>query len=113
MWLWWSLYNQMQGGGDFYNSEGTQAVFNNKHSLQALEFVNSLYQQKLIPPHINDAFKLFYDGEAATLITGVWGTGAFEKDEQLELGVVPVPVIYDHPGVWGIRIRWLFRPKAG
>jgi multiple sugar transport system substrate-binding protein len=101
VWLWWSLYNQMQGGGVFYNPEGTQAVFNNKESLQALEFVNSLYQQELIPPDINDAFKLFYDGEAAMLITGVWGTGAFEQDENLELGVVPVPVIYDHPAVWG------------
>ncbi|MEK4853278.1 ABC transporter substrate-binding protein [Paenibacillus sp. FSL H7-0756] len=101
VWLWWSLYNQMPGGGVFYNPEGTRAVFNNEASLAALEFVNSLYQQELIPPNINDAFKLFYDGEAATLITGVWGTGAFEKDEQLELGVVPVPVIYDHPAVWG------------
>ncbi|WNS46241.1 ABC transporter substrate-binding protein [Paenibacillus sp. MMS20-IR301] len=101
VWLWWSLYNQMQGGGSFYNPEGTQAVFNNKASQQTLEFVNSLYQDELIPPDINDAFKLFYDGEAATLITGVWGTGAFEKDEKLELGVVPVPVIYDHPAVWG------------
>lgn len=101
VWLWWSLYNQMLGGGVFYNPEGTLAVFNNKSSLQALEFVNSLYQQELIPPGINDAFKLFYDGEAAMLITGVWGTGAFEKDEKLELGVVPVPVIYDHPAVWG------------
>lgn len=113
VWLWWSLYNQMQGGGAFYNSEGTQAVFNNKHSLQALEFVNSLYQQKLIPPNINDAFKLFYDGEAATLITGVWGTGAFEKDEKLELGVVPVPVIYDHPGVWGDSHTLAIPAKSG
>ncbi|NQX48705.1 ABC transporter substrate-binding protein [Paenibacillus tritici] len=101
VWLWWSLYNQMPGGGVFYNPEGTQAVFNNRASLQALKFVDSLYQQELIPPDINDAFKLFYDGQAAVLITGVWGTGAFEKDEQLELGVVPVPVIYDHPAVWG------------
>lgn len=101
VWLWWSLYNQIEGGGVFYNPDGTQAVFNNKASLQALEFVNSLYQRELIPPGINDAFKLFYDGEAAVLITGVWGTGAFEKAEKLELGVVPVPVIYDHPAVWG------------
>jgi multiple sugar transport system substrate-binding protein len=101
VWLWWSLYSQMNGGGVFYNPEGTQAIFNNSQSLRALTFVDSLYKKELIPPNINDAFKMFYDGEAASLITGVWGTGAFEKDKNLELGVVPVPVIYDRPAVWG------------
>ncbi|KGE16416.1 ABC transporter substrate-binding protein [Paenibacillus wynnii] len=101
VWVWWSLYNQMDGGAAFYNPEGTQANFNNSNSLRALEFVNSLYKKELIPPNINDAFKMFYEGQAAVLITGVWGTGAFEKDKNLELGVVPVPVIYDHPAVWG------------
>ncbi|WP_251037316.1 extracellular solute-binding protein [Paenibacillus albidus] len=101
VWLWWSLYNQIDGGGGFYNQEGSQAVFNNSQSLRALEYINSLYTQELMPPDINDAFKMFYDGEAAVLITGVWETGAFEKEEGLELGVVPIPVIYDHPAVWG------------
>lgn len=101
VWLWWSLYNQMDNGGVFYNPEGTEAIFNNAHSLQALQFVDGLYKQELIPPNINDAFKMFYSGEAAVLITGVWGTGAFEKVKNLELGVVPVPVLYDHPAVWG------------
>ena len=101
VWLWWSLYNQTEGGGAFYNQQGSKATFNNPNSLRALEFVNSLYKKNLIPPNINDAFKMFYEGQAAVLITGVWGTGAFEKDKNLELGVVPVPVIYDHPAVWG------------
>ncbi|MCL6604394.1 MAG: ABC transporter substrate-binding protein [Paenibacillus sp.] len=101
VWLWWSLYNQMDGGGAFYNPEGSEATFDNSNSLKALEFVDSLYKKELIPPNINDAFKMFYEGQAAVLITGVWGTGAFEKDKDLELGVVPVPVIYDHPAVWG------------
>ena len=101
VWLWWSLYNQMDGGGAFYNQEGTKATFDNANSLKALQFVDSLYTKTLIPPNINDAFKMFYEGQAAVLITGVWGTGAFEKDSNLELGVVPVPVIYDHPAVWG------------
>ncbi len=113
LWLWWSLYNQMDGGGGFYNAQGTQTVFNNSKAQQALTFVDSLYKQQLIPPNINDAFKMFYDGEAAVLITGVWGTGAFEKDKNLELGVVPVPVIYDHPAVWGDSHTLAIPAKAG
>lgn len=63
--------------------------------------MNSLYQDKLIPPNINDAFQLFYDGKAAVLITGMWGTGAFEKAAGLHFGVVPMPTLYDRPAVWG------------
>lgn len=101
VWLWWSLYNQMDGGGAFYNENATKAVLDNPKALKALEFVNGLYTSGLIPPNINDAFKLFYDGKAAVLITGMWGTGAFENANALDFGVIPVPVIYDRPAVWG------------
>jgi multiple sugar transport system substrate-binding protein len=101
VWLWWSLYNQLEGGGTFYNEDRTKAILNNPKALESLEFVNGLYESRLIPPNINDAFKLFYDGKAAVLITGMWGTGAFENAKNLDFGVVPVPVIYDHPAVWG------------
>src|SRR5690606_14288948 len=89
VWLWWSLYNQMMDAGQFYSEDGMEATFNNTASLEALSFVNSLYKDKLIPPNINDAFQLFYDGKAAVLITGMWGTGAFEKATGLHFGVVP------------------------
>ncbi|MEV5027553.1 ABC transporter substrate-binding protein [Paenibacillus sp. LPE1-1-1.1] len=101
VWLWWSLYNQINGGGTFYNEQGTEAVFNNPRALKALTFVDQLYKKQLIPPNINDAFKLFYDGEAAVLITGMWGTGAFEKAPNLDFGVIPMPVLFDQPAVWG------------
>jgi multiple sugar transport system substrate-binding protein len=101
VWLWWSLYNQMAGGGAFYNDRGTAAVLDNANAIEALEFVNGLYENKLIPPDINDAFKLFYEGKAAVLITGMWGTGAFEHANGLDFGVVPMPVLYDKPAVWG------------
>ncbi|NIK77172.1 multiple sugar transport system substrate-binding protein [Paenibacillus castaneae] len=101
VWLWWSLYNQLSGGGAFYNEDASKATFNNPQALKALNFISSLYKKKLIPPDINDAFKLFYDGKAAVLITGVWGMGAFEKAAKLDFGVISMPVLYDHPAVWG------------
>jgi multiple sugar transport system substrate-binding protein len=101
VWLWWSLYNQMEGGGTFYNESFTAAELDNPLALEALTFVDGLYAKGLIPPDINDAFKLFYEGKAAVLITGMWGTGAFENAKDLDFGVVPVPVLYDKPAVWG------------
>jgi ABC-type sugar transport system, periplasmic component len=100
VWLWWSLYNQIQGGGKFYNADGTETVLNNPAALKALNYVESLYKSKLIPPNIPDAFKLFNEGKAAVLITGVWATGALEKNDQLSFGVVPLPTIYDKPAAW-------------
>jgi len=101
VWLWWSLYNQLEGGGSFYDEQGSKATLDNPQALRALEFVHELYASKLIPPDINDAFKMFYDGKAAVLITGMWGTGAFEHAPGLDFGVVPLPTIYDVPAVWG------------
>jgi len=100
VWFWWSLYNQLSGGGKFYNEQG-KAAFNNPQALQALTFIHDLYKKGLIPANINDSFKQFYDGNAAVLFLGMWGTGAFEKSQELELGVVTVPVLYDHPAQWG------------
>ncbi|QNK56822.1 ABC transporter substrate-binding protein [Paenibacillus sp. PAMC21692] len=101
VWFWWSLYNQMNGGGTFYSESGMQARFDNAKALEALEYVNHLYATGLIPPDINDSFKLFRDGKAAVIMLGMWGTGAFEHAESLDFGVVPLPVLYDHSAAWG------------
>ncbi|WP_258171236.1 ABC transporter substrate-binding protein [Paenibacillus sp. R14(2021)] len=100
VWLWWSLYNQLQGGGKFYNADGTKAVLNNPAARKALNYIEGLYKSKLIPPNIPDAFKLFNEGKAAVLISGVWATGALEKNASLHFGVVPLPTIYDKPAAW-------------
>ncbi|MBB3111845.1 multiple sugar transport system substrate-binding protein [Paenibacillus phyllosphaerae] len=100
VWLWWSLYNQIEGGGAFYDASGTKAVMDNPAALKALTYINGLYASGLIPANITDAFKMFHDGKAAALITGVWATGALEQAEQLDFGVVPLPTLYDKPAAW-------------
>ncbi|MEW4368864.1 ABC transporter substrate-binding protein [Paenibacillus kandeliae] len=99
-WMFWGFYNQLNDGGKFYNADG-KAELNNPQALEALNYVNSLYTSKLIPPNINDAVKLFQDQKAAVVITGVWSTGAFENIKDLDFGVVPFPQIYDQPATWG------------
>ncbi|MCR8655726.1 ABC transporter substrate-binding protein [Paenibacillus endoradicis] len=113
VWLWWSLYNQIDGGGAFYNNDQTEAVINNDKALKALQYVHRLYNDGIIPPNINDAFKMFYDGQAAVLITGVWGTGAFEEAEKLDFGVIPLPVVFDHEAVWGDSHTLVIPTKHG
>lgn len=99
-WMFWGFYNQLTGGGKFYDANG-KAELNNPQAQQALEYVNSLYTSKLIPPNIDDAVKLFQDQRAAVLITGVWSTGSFENIKDLDFAVVPMPQIYDQPATWG------------
>ncbi|MFC4597530.1 ABC transporter substrate-binding protein [Cohnella hongkongensis] len=113
VWLWWSLYNQIEGGGSFYDEMGTRSTLNNPQALKALKFVNGLYASGLIPPDINDAFKMFYDGKAAVLITGMWGTGAFEHAPGLDFGVAPLPTVYDTPAVWGDSHSLVIPTKHG
>lgn len=100
VWFWWSLYNQMDGGGAFYD-ESMKTQFDNPKALEALKFVGELYDSGLIPPDINDSFKLFHDGRAAVIMLGMWGTGAFEHAPELDFGVVPIPVLYDQSAAWG------------
>jgi multiple sugar transport system substrate-binding protein len=99
-WLWWALYNQIGNGGAYYDSNGKAAI-NNEAALKAMQFIHDLYSSELIPPNISDAFHLFQENKAALLITGMWGTGAFENTEGLDFGVVPLPTIFDVPATWG------------
>jgi multiple sugar transport system substrate-binding protein len=101
-WIWYSIYSQMNGnGGRMYTDDGKAAAINNPQALKSLQYINSLYTSKLIPPNINDSMASFASGEAAVLITGVWATGTFEKINGLDFGVMKLPQIYDHPAAWG------------
>lgn len=111
-WLFWSWYNQLNDGGKVLSDDGKTSVLDNPAALKTIQYVNNLYKTQLIPPNIDDAFKMFQDGKAATLITGVWGTGAFESTKDLDFGVVPMPTIYDKPAQWGDS-HTLTLPKHG
>jgi len=101
LWLWWSLYAQMQDGGVLYTPDGSRAALNMPAARQSLELVASLYDQKLIPPDISNATSQFAQGRAALLFLGVWSIGSFEQVDGLDFGVMPFPQIYDQPGSWG------------
>lgn len=101
LWLWWSLYAQIERGGKLYTADGQHAAIDMPAAKRSLELVTSLYEQQLIPPNINDASNEFAKGKAALLFLGVWSIGSFEKVPDLDFGVMPFPQIYDHAGSWG------------
>ncbi|WP_197080908.1 ABC transporter substrate-binding protein [Gordoniibacillus kamchatkensis] len=112
-WLWWSLYNQIADkGGVMYTDDGHASAINNDTALKAMNFVYSLYSSQLIPPNISDAQKLFVEGQAATLIQGVWGPGA-SSIRPASISASPSYRKFTtglHPGA--IRTRSLFRSKS-
>ncbi|MDP4098207.1 extracellular solute-binding protein [Paenibacillus sp. P96] len=101
LWLWWSLYSQIEGGGGLYNPDGSKAQVNMEAAARSLNMVASLYESKLIPPDISDAGSRFISGKAAVLLSGTWSIGSFEKLEDPDFGIMPLPQIYDRPGTWG------------
>lgn len=100
-WLWWSFYNQMDGGGTFYSNDGQSLAIDNKRALKALRYVDSLYESKFIPPNLSDTLTLFSQNKAALLILGVWSSGALANESSIDIGVAPIPLLYDHPATWG------------
>jgi multiple sugar transport system substrate-binding protein len=113
LWLWWSLYSQMNtNGGDMYTSDGRMSNINNADALKSLKFVNSLYKEKLIPPNMLDSYKDFSEGKAAVMFLGIWVSGALENIPALDYGVTHIPQIYDHPGTWGDSHVFAFPKKS-
>ncbi len=101
LWLWWSLYAQIDQGGRLYTADGKAADVNMPAARRSLELVASMYDRRLIPPDINNATSQFANGHAALLFLGVWSVGSLEEVKGLDFGVMPFPQIYDHPGSWG------------
>jgi multiple sugar transport system substrate-binding protein len=102
-WLWWTFYKQL-GGKGLFTDDFSKADFNNEQGKAATEFLGRLIKQdKVLPGDLTpDNFqKLFEDGKAATGVMGVWATGALEKVQGLDFGVIPMPTIFNQPAVWG------------
>ncbi|MFC0471765.1 extracellular solute-binding protein [Halalkalibacter kiskunsagensis] len=97
--VWWTLYNQM--GGELLNEDGTEANFNNENGLKALQFMEELMEKELWPRNIQDGGELFTAKKAGILLNGVWMTGAFENNEQLNFVALPIPQLFDEQATWG------------
>jgi multiple sugar transport system substrate-binding protein len=98
--VWWSLYNQL--GGSPVVTEDALTIDKAK-AVEAIEYMQELYDNEYSPLHSEymENVNLFRNGEAATLLTGVWITGTLEATEGLDFGVIPMPQIFDNRSAWG------------
>lgn len=101
-WLWWSLYNQMvESEGRLIDPLEQGSNIHNPSALRAMTFMDSLMRQGFIAPNIENQLNQFTEGKAAALIWGIWSVGLMEQTEGLDFGIIPLPLIYDQPAVWG------------
>ncbi|TDO94851.1 carbohydrate ABC transporter substrate-binding protein (CUT1 family) [Halanaerobium saccharolyticum] len=98
--VWWSLYNQLNGSPVV---TGDKVTIDQAKAVEAIKYMKDLYDKKYSPLHSEymENINLFRNGEAASLLTGVWITGTLENTENLDFGVIPMPQIFDNRSVWG------------
>lgn len=98
--VWWSLYKQLEGSPVITDGEVT---LDKAKAVQAIQYMQDIYDNEYSPLHSEymENVNLFRNGEAATLLTGVWITGTLEATEDLNFGVVPMPQIFAEKASWG------------
>lgn len=98
--VWWSLYNQLGGSPVVTDKELT---LDEEKAVEAIEYMQDFYDNDYSPLHSEymENINLFRNGEAASLLTGVWITGTLEATENLDFGVIPMPQIFNNRSAWG------------
>ncbi|WP_173915979.1 ABC transporter substrate-binding protein [Halobacillus sp. Marseille-Q1614] len=98
-WIWYALYSQMEDGGEYITDD--QASFNNAAGEEALQVLADLTEKGLWPKNVTNGYDLFKTGKAAINFTGVWATGNYEQNEDLNFGASSLPEFFDQSQTWG------------
>ena len=98
--LWWIFYFQM-GGERFISEDGTTFTLDKEKAVTALKYVNSWYEKGFTPSNLEGFVKYFQSGKGATFLGGVWCTGIFEQDPDMNFGVMEVPCLFGKKANWG------------
>ncbi len=96
-WIWYSLNSQ--NGGKYIEDE--KAAFNNEVGKEALQVLVDMVEKGVWPKNVTNGYDLFKSGRSAVNFAGVWATGNYEKDEELNFGAVPIPTLFGEQAVWG------------
>lgn len=97
-WIWYALVHQ-QGGT--YIADG-QPTIHTPESVTAMELIRLWIDEGLTQSDVGDQhYDIFKTQKAAITFTGVWATGNFESDPDLDFAAVPFPQLYDKPVTWG------------
>jgi len=91
-----------QHGGDVFNEDGTEAIFNSQEGVEALTWMTDLVEQGYSPKNVaQDADAIaFIDNRNAFIWNGPWAIHEYGDSKGLEWGVAPLPQIGSQPAAW-------------
>jgi multiple sugar transport system substrate-binding protein len=91
-----------QFGGDLYNEDGSEALFNSDAGVEAMNWMVGLVQDGHSPKNIaQDAdLNAFQNNKNAFNWNGIWAINIFGENKDLEWGVAPLPQIGSDGGAW-------------
>lgn len=99
---WYSML--YQNGGELFNEEQTEALFNSPAGVDALEYLTSLiHEHQVSPPNVQvDAdVEAFKRGELAIHFNGLWMLNGFREHPGLNFGASMIPQWgTERPAVW-------------
>ncbi|HSK99702.1 MAG TPA: ABC transporter substrate-binding protein [Rubrobacteraceae bacterium] len=97
---WESLLFQF--GGQLYNEDVTEAVFNSDAGVEALTFLVNMVRDGYSPRDVaQDAeFTAFQNGQNAFHFNGIWQINPLREVEDLDVGITSLPQIGSEEGAW-------------
>ncbi len=92
-----------QGGGKIVDTVNNKVAFNTPHGKKVIQDLIDLANKHGVVPKAYDydsSVSDFKSGKAAFHINGVWATGGFEQQQNLNFEAVPFPPLWGEPGAW-------------
>jgi multiple sugar transport system substrate-binding protein len=110
--MWWTLIHQF--GGQPYNADGSQAMFNSDAGVEALTWLTGNIEQGYSPKNVaNDAQAIaFRQGKNALTWDGIWAMNDWAKVKSLEWSAATIPQIGDQPAVWASSHNFVVTSQA-
>jgi multiple sugar transport system substrate-binding protein len=91
-----------QWGGRFISDDGTRCLLAESPNPEALQFCADLIRKEQVAPTPEsfDSWTGFRQGKVGMVFEGIYMLSDLRKQEDLEWGAAPVPVLGERPAVW-------------
>lgn len=101
-WLRTNTYTVMrQHGGRIFNEDCTATTLDSPQNAAALDFCESLVREGLAPsPENFESWVGFLQGRVGIVFEGIYMLPDLRKQEDLDFGAAPVPLLGERPAAW-------------
>lgn len=101
-WLWWTYYTQLGAEGILSDDiDDPKYILDKNKAVRAAKYIKQFFEKQLIPKNLKNPTAKFKSGDAAFVATGVWDTGLFSKEKNLDFTPIPVPNTFNQKSTWG------------